>query len=924
MPKISYDHQLVEEKWLKYWQDIALFQDTDLDLSASERAKKSYLLFAFAYPSGSGLHVGHVESKTALDILARYQRMHGRRVFFPVGWDAFGLPAENYAIKTGIHPSQTTKTAIDTFRRQVKRLAISYDFSNELATNHPDYYRWTQWLFLQLYNKGLAYQKEGKVNWCPGCQTVLANEQVVSGLCERCESEVIQKDLKQWYFKIKDYQDELISGLDDLDWPEATKQQQLNWIGRHAGINITYPVYAATTGGGELVTELTCFTSRPDTNFGATFVVLAPEHALAQQVAEDNQQVAEYLAKAEKKTELERQQEGRKKSGVFTGYYALNPLTKRRMPIWVADFVLANFGTGAVVGVPAHDKRDFEFVQYVNRHQTQQPQQPQQSQQPQQPQQPQQSHQAQQPLAVIRVVSGPEGNQDPITTVDQVYEGEGKLINSAFLNGLAVNEAIEKMIDYLEEKGYGERVVNYQLRDWLISRQRYWGTPIPIVYDPEGNPHPVKEEHLPWTLPNDVDFKPTGESPLKSSQEFKERVERLYGKGWTPEYDTMDTFVDSSWYFLRYCDSRNQQLFADPQRLEQWLPVDLYLIGPEHIVLHLLYARFFTKFLRDQGYLKISEPFAQMRHQGMILGPDGRKMSKSKGNVINPDEIVEQYGADTLRIYEMFMGPLEADKPWDDRAVAGVARFLHKFYRLAVEEIELIAQLWPVMDEATTNDQNETEQSPANEGAGVALVRRSALVQKLHQTIKKVTEDVPKLKFNTAIASLMELTNVWEKASLSRRTAPQPELLLTAEELLKLLAILAPLAPFMSEELYGRAKYAWQNLADQTLGEIKCELAEARARRQALESLEFAPSIHLTTWPDYDSALAQSEQITLAVQVNGKIRGELIVDRELLDDKTEILARAKALPALEKWLAGQQIVKEIYVPGKIVSLVLAS
>jgi leucyl-tRNA synthetase len=817
MAKLFYDHLSVEEKWLKYWQEMALFQDTDLDLSIKDQKKKSYLLFAFAYPSGSGLHVGHVESKTALDITARYQRMNGQHVYFPVGWDAFGLPAENYAIKTGIHPSQTTKAAINTFRQQIKRLAISYDFGNELATNHPDYYRWTQWLFLQLYDKGLAYQQDGKVNWCPSCQTVLANEQVVNGLCERCESEVIQKDLKQWYFKIKDYQDELISGLDDLDWPAATKQQQLNWIGRHEGININYPVYAYAGAddlrlegeegvsksevAGDLITELTCFTTRPDTNFGATFVVLAPEHAFAKEIAEKNKEVADYLAKAEKKTELERQQDGRKKSGVFSGYFAVNPLTKRRMPIWVADFVLANFGTGAVVGVPAHDKRDFEFVQYVNHQQSQQTQ------------------QSQQALEVIRVVSGPEGKQEPITEVSQVYEGEGELINSEFLNGLTVNKAIEKIMDYLEEKGYGQRVVNYQLRDWLISRQRYWGTPIPIVYDPEGKAHPIKEEHLPWTLPEDVDFKPTGESPLKSSKEFKERVERLYGKGWTPEYDTMDTFVDSSWYFLRYCDSRNQEFFADPKRLEQWLPVDLYLIGPEHIVLHLLYSRFFTKFLRDQGYLKISEPFAKMRHQGMILGPDGRKMSKSKGNVINPDETVKRYGADTLRIYEMFMGPLEADKPWDDRAVAGVSRFLRKLYHLAVEEIELIAQLWPVGD-------------------------RADLLQKLHQTIKKLNEDFPKLKFNTAIASLMELANLWEKANLSRKSSNERYLLLTAEELLKLLTILAPLAPFISEELYGQAKYAWQNIADQTLGEIKCELGEARARRQALESLEFAQSIH--------------------------------------------------------------------------------
>ncbi len=885
MAKTAYNHQEVEQRWLNYWHELALFQDTQLDLTKDEVKQKSYLLFAFAYPSGSGLHVGHVESKTALDILARYQRMKGQEVYFPVGWDAFGLPAENYAISTGIHPRQTTKSAIDTFREQIKRLAISYDFANELATNHPEYYRWTQWLFLQLHKKGLAYQEQGKVNWCTKCQTVLANEQVVEGLCERCESEVIQKDLKQWYFKIKDYQDELISGLEDLDWPQATKQQQLNWIGRHEGVNISYPVFACGEGGEDgdaerkAVVEITCFTSRPDTNFGATFVVLAPEHSFAKQVAAEKSEVAEYLTKAEKKTELERQQEGRQKTGVFTGYYALNRLTGRQMPIWVADFVLANFGTGAVVGVPAHDKRDFEFVEFVNH---QYP-----------------NHK----LEVIRVVAGPDGKQEKIEQLDQVYDGEGEIVNSDFLNALSVKEAIKKIADYLEDEGYGRRVVNYKLRDWLISRQRYWGTPIPIVYDPEGRAHPVKEEHLPWVLPDDVDFKPTGESPLKSSKELKERVKRLYGQGWTPEYDTMDTFVDSSWYFLRYCDSRNQEAFARPERLKKWLPVDLYLIGPEHIVLHLLYSRFFTKFLRDQGYVDVSEPFAKMRHQGMILGPDGKKMSKSKGNVINPDRIVEKYGADTLRIYEMFMGPLEADKPWDDRAVAGVARFLRKFYRLCLEEIEVVSRL---KSESLTKD-------------------RSTLLQKLHQTIKKSTEDIPRLKFNTTIAALMELTNLWEKASLGRKklAIEQRGLLFTAQELLQLLAIFAPLAPFLAEELYGQAKYDWQNISEQTLGEVQCETNEARARRQALENLEFAQSIHLTKWPSFDPALAQSQQITLAVQVNGKVRAELTLDYDLLDDEAEVLSKAKALPALSKWLADREIIKEIYIPGKIVSLVVS-
>jgi len=831
-----YNHTQIEQKWQQHWEENKLFLQTESQ-EVSDIKDKMYLLFAFAYPSGSGLHVGHVESKTALDILARYYRMNGKQVFFPVGWDAFGLPAENYAIKTGVPPVETTTNAINTFRRQLKRIGISYDWANEIATCHPGYYQWTQWLFLQLYRAGLAYQDKGMVNWCPSCQTVLANEQVVNGECERCDSEVVQKDMKQWFFKITDYKEELISGLDQVDWPEPTKAQQLNWIGKKTGINIFYSV----DGIDE---QITCFTTRPDTNFGATFIVLAPEHEFSQKVAAGDfksnyaGQVSDYIKQAEKKTELERQRDGHKKTGVFTGFYAINNLTGRKMPIWISDFVLAGFGTGAVVGVPGHDKRDFEFAQFVNK------------------------KLGKTEIEVIRVVVAADGDDSEITTRDQVQEDAGKMINSDFLNGLDIHEAIEKIMDYMEKEGQGKRMTTYKLRDWLISRQRYWGAPIPIVYDPKGKPHPVKEEHLPWMLPTDVDFKPTGESPLRSSVEFKERTERLYGKGWTPEYDTMDTFVDSSWYYLRYVAARDEAAFSDQEQLKKWLPVDFYMIGPEHIVLHLLYARFFTKFLRDQGRLSFDEPFMKMRHQGMILGPDGKKMSKSKGNVINPDDVIEKFGADTLRMYEMFMGPIEADKPWDTSSVAGNYRFLSRVHRLV--------QTWSA-------ESNDLEISTDEE-----------LQRQLHQTIKKVSTDIPNLKFNTAIAAMMSFINVWEAAV---KGAGHSRVMSRANAL-AFIKILAPFAPFLAEELYQ-------------------EVAENPAQ-----------SLHLDTWPEWDEKLAVAQKVTLAVQVNGKVRGELEVGHDQLDDQVAILTLAKKLTKVQAYLEGKKIVKEIYILGKIVSLVV--
>ncbi|HYD34813.1 MAG TPA: leucine--tRNA ligase [Vitreimonas sp.] len=829
----TYNPTAIEERWQAWWEEKGLFQQSENQAGSPE--DKMYLLFAFAYPSGSGLHVGHVESKTALDIMARYYRMNGKQVFFPVGWDAFGLPAENYAIKTGIHPAETTKSAINTFRRQIKRIGVSYDWANELATSHPDYYQWTQWLFIQMYNKGLAYRGKGMVNWCPSCQTVLANEQVVDGTCERCGTAVVQKDLEQWYFKITQYKDELISGLNEVDWPEATKQHQLHWIGKAQGLNITFQLQ-------EKAIDLTIWTKFWETVFGTTFVVIAPEKfeslGLTGLVPSDRQQaVSDYLEAAKHKTEEERKIGQKDKTGVDTGLHAVNPVNGEAVPLFIADYVLMGVGTAIVMGVPAHDERDFAFAKKFD-------------------------------LPVRQVVSYSDKEIDKKVAASEIsFEGEGVLVNSGQFDGQdAWGKGKKNMADWMIKQGWGEWQTTYKLRDWLISRQRYWGAPIPIVYDPEGQPHPVKEEHLPWTLPTDVEFKPTGESPLTHSKEFIERTEKLYGKGWRPEFDTMDTFVDSSWYFLRYVSARNEKTFMDKDQAKKWLPVDLYMIGPEHIVLHLLYSRFFTKFLRDEGYLSFNEPFMKMRHQGMIMGPDGKKMSKSKGNVINPDEVIEKFGADTLRVYEMFMGPLEADKPWSVTAVAGVYRFLSRVHK---QVSEAIAQ--PL--------------STSAEGETATRARR-----KLHQTIRKVTQDIPALKFNTAIASMMEFMNVWEEANKSAGQGA-----LSSDEIKMVIQMLAPFAPFMAEELW-----------------------------QTVNSTSDQPqvSVHTGSWPTWDEALAQEEQVIIPVQVNGKVREQLSVTPTEAQDQAAILAKAKAEAKVQQWLSQGTLKKEIYVPGKIVNLVV--
>ncbi len=937
----QYDHVKIEEHWHGVWEETRLFQDT---LATADPNKESlYLLFAFAYPSGQGLHVGHVESKTALDILARFNRMHGKTVFFPVGWDAFGLPAENYAVKTGVHPAETTRNAIDTFRRQIKRVGISYDWKSEIATSHPGYYKWTQWLFLELYKKGLAYQGTGQVNWCPSCQTVLANEQVVEGKCERCDSEVIQKEMKQWYFKITDYKDELISGLDQVDWPKATKLQQLNWIGKREGVQITFSIENSDA-------QLECFTTRIDTIFGVTFIAVSPEKfaeldLLAQVGSTELPLVEKYIENSKKRTEEERMIGEKNKTGEDTGLFAINPVNQDKIRIFVADYVLAGYGTGAVMGVPCHDERDWLFavkhnlpvkrvvakkglparsylmggskisdeslekigVKIVER----MPSGDRKLEFP----ETKETWNAYEDLIISNLEYGfwneqigfesgfiirqdptniymstlqeatkdfitedinalLEANNDELRIKEDLwiflaknswytdyirYSDYGVLINSGNFNGLTSEEAMDAIPKAFPE--LMQKTTTYKLRDWLISRQRYWGAPIPIVYDPDGKPHAVKEEHLPWTLPTDVDFKPTGESPLTSSKEFQERVEKLYGPGWRPEYDTMDTFVDSSWYYLRYVSARDESQFADPERLAKYLPVDFYMIGPEHIVLHLLYSRFFTKFLRDQGYLQFDEPFQAMRHQGMILGPDNKKMSKSKGNVINPDDIIQKFGADTLRMYEMFMGPIESDKPWDISAVAGVYRFLQRVLSL-VEAVRLTG--------------SETPDHP-----DYLAVRR-----KLHQTIEKVSKDIPARKYNTAIAALMECVNVWEKANKVK------VVVLPESEVLAFIQIMAPFAPFMTEELYQRGR----------------------------EISEFS-SVHQTEWPSFDPEMAAEDMIELPVQVDGKVRAKLQVAAADAAEETKVIAQAQANEAMIKWLDGKTIVKTIYIPGKILSFV---
>lgn len=719
---MSYKHIEIEKKWQRYWEEHKTFKTTE-----DNDKKNYYALDMFPYPSGQGLHVGHPEGYTATDIMARMKRMQGYNVLHPMGWDAFGLPAEQYALNTGNSPREFTKKNVNNFRRQIKSLGLSYDWDREVNTTDPAYYKWTQWIFEQLYKKGLAYEAEVPVNWSPDLGTVVANEEVIDGKTERGGFPVIRKPMRQWVLKITAYADRLIDDLDDLDWPEAIKEQQRNWIGRSVGAAINFPV------SGDENTKIEVFSTRPDTIFGVAALVLAPEHELVKQLTtpEHENEVEAYIEKISHKSDLERTDLAKDKTGVFTGSYVVNPVSGEKLPIWIADYVLNSYGTGAVMVVPAHDERDHEFAQKFD-------------------------------LPIVQVIEGGDVQKE-------AYTGDGVHINSDFLNGMDKEEAIDAINNWLEENGVGEKKVNYRLRDWLFSRQRYWGEPIPVIHWEDGETTLVPEDELPLYLPKATDIKPsgTGESPLANLDDWVNVVDENGRKG-RRETNTMPQWAGSSWYFLRYIDPHNNHEVADYEKLKEWLPVNLYVGGAEHAVLHLLYARFWHKFLYDLGVVPTKEPFQKLVNQGMILGSNHEKMSKSKGNVVNPDDIVEQYGADTLRLYEMFMGPLDASIPWSEEGLGGAHKFINRVWNLLIDENDNLR------DRVTTINNHDLDKI-------------------YNETIKKVTEDYEAMHFNTAISQLMVFVNNAYKADS-----------LPLEYVEGLVKLLSPVVPHITEELWSK------------------------------------------------------------------------------------------------------------------------
>ena len=805
-----YNHRVIEKKWQKYWDENKTFKTLD-----DHTKEKFYALDMFPYPSGAGLHVGHPEGYTATDILSRYKRANGYNVLHPMGWDAFGLPAEQYALDTGNDPRDFTKTNIDTFRRQIKELGFSYDWDREVNTTDPNYYKWTQWIFKKLYEKGLAYVDEVPVNWCPALGTVLSNEEVIDGKSERGGHPVERRPMRQWVLKITDYAEKLLADLDILDWPESLKAMQRNWIGKSVGAEIDFKIEGTDKA-------FTVFTTRADTVFGVSYCVLAPEHKLVEEIVAEGQRAAveEYLDIVKRKSDLERTDLNKDKTGVFTGAYAINPVNGEKVELWIADYVLVSYGTGAVMAVPAHDERDYEFATKFN--------------------------------LPIKVVI--EDNGEVVVP----FYGDGKHINSDFINGLNNEEAIAKVIEFLEENKVGRSKVTYKLRDWLFSRQRYWGEPIPIIHWEDGTMTTVPDSELPLLLPETDNIKPsgTGESPLANIEEWLNVVDPETGKKGKRETNTMPQWAGSCWYYLRYIDPHNDEMFADSEKLKYWLPVDVYIGGAEHAVLHLLYARFWHKVLYDLGLVPSREPFQKLFNQGMILaeGKDGRpeKMSKSKGNVVNPDDIIVSHGADTLRVYEMFMGPLDASIAWSENGLDGSRRFLDRVYRLFVDE-----ETGKVNDKVQDKDNAELEVS-------------------YNYTVKKVSEDIEILGFNTAISQLMVFVNDCYKAEFIPR-----------KYALGFIQLLAPFAPHLAEEM-------WEIYGN-------------------TESISYAP------WPTFDESKLVSDTVEIVVQLMGKVKAKLDVKKDLTPKELEEVVLAN--DEVKELIAGKQVMKVIVVPGRLVNIV---
>ena len=800
--KIVYNHKAIEKKWREKWEEKPVNPRVDEN---GNKKQKYYCLDMFPYPSGNGLHVGHWRGYVISDVWSRYKLQQGYYIVHPMGWDAFGLPAENYAIKMGVHPAKSTAANVANIKRQINDIAALYDWDMEVNTTDPEFYKWTQWIFVKMFKAGLAYEKEFPINWCPSCKTGLANEEVVNGKCERCGAEVTKKNLRQWMLRITKYADRLLNDLDKLDWPEKVKKMQADWIGKSYGAEVDFPV----EGRDE---KITVYTTRPDTLHGATFMVLAPEHELAASLAtpETKEAVEKYIYDASMKSNVDRMQD-KEKTGVFTGSYAINPLNGKKTPIWLSDYVLADYGTGAIMCVPAHDDRDFAFAKKFE-------------------------------IPIIQVIAK-DGQE--IENMEEAYtDAVGTMINSGEWNGMESAVLKKEAPHIIEERGIGKATVNYKLRDWVFSRQRYWGEPIPIVHCPECGAVPVPEEELPLRLPDVDSYEPTGtgESPLAGIEEWVNCKCPVCGKDAKRETNTMPQWAGSSWYFLRYTDPHNTEALASPEALKYWMPVDWYNGGMEHTTLHLLYSRFWHRFLYDEKVVPCPEPYQKRTSHGMILGENGEKMSKSRGNVVNPDDIVNEFGADTLRTYEMFIGAFELSAAWSNEGVKGCRRFLERVWKL--QEI--------VTDEAGYSKELET---------------------RMHQTIKKVSSDFETLKYNTAIAAMMSLINDFYKAGK-----------VTRDEFKTLLILLNPVAPHMTEEL-------WQ-------------------------IMNYGGRLYQTSWPTYEEAKTVESEVEIAVQVNGKVRATIKIAADI--SKEDAIAAGKA--AVADKLTGQ-IVKEIYVPGRLVNIV---